>query len=135
MVEYRKVALKEASKVYSFYCNYNGVMINLLEGKKALKTYDVMTKNGSFYFGAFDDDRLIGIISVNNIMTLSTSGIHLFLEDAIVLEEFQGKGIMRDIVSNVLKLYEKYPSIYVSTNCKVIKHLLKEYDFVKYKHN
>lgn len=101
----------------------NEMLGELLDGdasRDKRSDYENLLTHSLTWVGAFDGDRLIGYANV-----AWDGGVHAFLLDPTVKEEFRGHGIGTRLVKEVLAAVAEYPTIqwvHVDSSDDLMKH-------------
>jgi ribosomal protein S18 acetylase RimI-like enzyme len=89
----------------------NEMLSELLEAEVDIsrdkpRDYENLLTHSLTWIGAFDGDRLIGYANV-----AWDGGVHAFLLDPTVTEEYRGRGIGTRLVKEVLAAVAEYPNL------------------------
>lgn len=122
MIEYKTFDSKELKRIKQIYESERWLAY-LDDDKKLKKAFD----NSLFLYGAFSDESLVGFVRVVG------DGEHVVLvQDLIVMNDYQGKGIGSELFSFVLDNYKevRFFEVVADSNDEKLNEFYKSFGLV-----
>ena len=127
--------ITDIEKVCRLYMQEEGLCLNELEYEKyissAQKVYIKMLENGSYTYGCFNENELLGVINVNknwDYYPRYENNPYVHLETLIVSKKFQNNKIGTFLFENLMQLikYEGVTYIIMQSDNEYVQKIAKK---------